>query len=1053
MSYRYVLQSLICIAAALCAATATAAGRWRYVEPQVPRAIEPADFALAADGSLWLLTDGGVRRHYANGITVGVLAAAPDGDGYTSVKPAPDNGAIVGTSTGCTLTRVDASVHRRWTRQLPDYCEYVPVAGEAAWAATYAGTLYRIDAGGAIERQIAIAQGPTLLVAMPDGGVVVVSGEAGAAPRSTLTRYSRGGAILWTTSRDGTFYASAAADARGELTLGGMAGTDVVVARYGADGTPLRQYASPREADRAEGDIAVRIETDGSTSVMTSSYGVLTIEHRVHRFDNTGAFLWRKDVCTRSSSTFMPPAAVQPLSGGGLFVACSGENGARLLRYDAAGLRVADEPLPTLWAKLERFDFTRLKALGDAPGTFAKTLYTVGVDEPALIAPQPLDLVDRLLADDGTSWLLSRSTLRADAPASLVLTRLDANGAVLWRETVAAIAPHARLAVGGGQACITQSRRPRSPWPTGFPEPPPPPAALVSIVCVAAADGAQRWSRTYPADTAEHHFGALGDGTLVHVRSAGTTHEIVRHDSAGNETARVEGTGYVLSAVIAANGDVALGVVDAPRRRILRYGASGAPQVIDVDTTYGFEVVGTTADAVQAIVATAEGREYRWYRGGAVAWARPLGDLFALPIVDGDAVYLAEQLPPTNGRDVLRIARLAAAGGAVVWRAAPLVLAPNVAGHRQIVLAAAHGQVAAATATPHRIQALRFDARDGALLGEHVDACDTGCGRAQAIAVDAPGTVRVALPLVPFGLGTAATSAVVALPDTAAQPALRIDQRGLAGGWWAPYANGEGFVVDWLPESRTWFMPWFTFARDGGDGSRAAQRWYTIAGVIGDGATQAELPILETIGGTFDAAGGATVRRVGTATLRFTDCNNGTLRYVFDAPANGGASGTIALTRLTSLLADCVRADGSVLPHWSGTIAGFETRMSGSWYEPATSGQGLQLLVDPGRLVFAPWFTFDPAGVADDPGRQRWYTVQGWLDLDTDGRAELPIVETTGGTFDGAPAERMAVVGKATLTRLACDRATLDYAFDTAAGDLAGRTGSIDLVKAGGCLP
>src|SRR6188472_3951166 len=56
--------------------------------------------------------------------------------------------------------------------------------------------------------------------------------------------------------------------------------------------------------------------------------------------------------------------------------------------------------------------------------------------------------------------------------------------------------------------------------------------------------------------------------------------------------------------------------------------------------------------------------------------------------------------------------------------------------------------------------------------------------------------------------------------------------------------------------------------------------------------------------------------------------------------------------------------------------------LTGSWFEPATSGQGIEVeffpnLVAPGTaLVQGAWFTFDvaPAGGAD---RERWYTFSG----------------------------------------------------------------------------
>jgi hypothetical protein len=1062
MHFRNLLQNLLGVAAAFAAATATAGASWRYLEPQAPRAAEPADYRLGTDGSLWLFGNDGVRRVDAGGATTGFLAALPQTGGYPAGQLTSDGGAVVASPNNCSLTRVDSAVRVRWKRLLPEYCVFVPAADDAVWVADNGGTLIKLGADGGIARQVSIAPGLPLLAAMPDGGVAV-SMNLGTPLSSTLTRYSRDGEPLWSLSRN-VYFADIAASADGTLTVGGAgADTDgIAVYRFRADGTPVAEYIAPRDPARNEGNIVVRLARDGSASVTTAYYTTAAIVHAVYRFGTDGQLAWRKEACVQPSNTYMPTEAVLPLDGGEAAVACSGTDEARFLRFDAHGTAVADTLLPTLSAELGlRADGT-LQALGYAPGTYAMRLYAIDrdgktVDAPMPSAPEPLDLAGRVFADDGASYLLSRAALLAE-PRRLTLAKIDANGAIVWRRTFAAIAPLAQLSVAGGQACVAQSRLRTSPWPSGFTGPPPPPPAPVSIACVASGDGADRWVRTYPTDGAQHWFGAQDDGTFAHLSSQGSTHTIVRHDAAGNEVARVERNGYANSGAIDAAGDIAAGVYDAvtPRRFVVRYDAQGAAHSADIETTAGLEVVGVVAGRVQALVGTSSGREYRWFgTDGALQWSRPMVGLVALPVPDrgGESVYLAERLTlSTPQRLAVRLMRLRATDGSVVWSRSPVFLAPTEFSRERIALDASREQVVLAYATSNRVQAQRFDARDGAPIGEQTDACAVYCGLIDAVGIDPQGLVRAALPITP-GDATAATTAIVALRDTFAQPPVRIDQVGLGGAWWAPYASGEGFVADWLPGARTWFMPWFTYSRYGAGGGLAEQRWYVVAGTVGDGATQAQLPILETTGGTFDAAGGATVRRVGTATLRFTDCDNGTLSYVFDAPHNDGATGAITLSRLSPATRDCTLADGTIEPRAAATAGGFDARMSGSWYEEATSGQGLQFTVQPGGVFFAPWFTFDPAGASDDPGRQRWYTLQGSLANATQGRVVVPIAEATGGAFDSMPASRTVVVGAATLTMQDCDRATLEYAFDTAAGDLAGRTGTIDLVKAGGCTP
>ncbi len=118
--------------------------------------------------------------------------------------------------------------------------------------------------------------------------------------------------------------------------------------------------------------------------------------------------------------------------------------------------------------------------------------------------------------------------------------------------------------------------------------------------------------------------------------------------------------------------------------------------------------------------------------------------------------------------------------------------------------------------------------------------------------------------------------------------------------------------------------------------------------------------------------------------------------------------------------------------------------LTGNWYEPATSGQGLSLEVfqdaggsGTGTLVGG-WFTFDTvAGGAD---RQRWYILSGPVAA---GRrtADLIIHTNYGGNFDAGPVTSAVAVGTAKLTLHRCTAATLEYAFND------GRAGTIDLQR------
>ena len=121
--------------------------------------------------------------------------------------------------------------------------------------------------------------------------------------------------------------------------------------------------------------------------------------------------------------------------------------------------------------------------------------------------------------------------------------------------------------------------------------------------------------------------------------------------------------------------------------------------------------------------------------------------------------------------------------------------------------------------------------------------------------------------------------------------------------------------------------------------------------------------------------------------------------------------------------------------------------LTGSWYDSATSGQGLLVQVLPDitsqghGVLFAGWFTYDVAP-AGDAEKQRWYTLQGNIS-NTDTAAALGIFANTGGNF-GAPPQTSAIqVGSATLQVSDCQHASLSYNFT----DGSGRAGTIALTR------
>ncbi|HLX30166.1 MAG TPA: hypothetical protein VKV24_16930 [Casimicrobiaceae bacterium] len=120
--------------------------------------------------------------------------------------------------------------------------------------------------------------------------------------------------------------------------------------------------------------------------------------------------------------------------------------------------------------------------------------------------------------------------------------------------------------------------------------------------------------------------------------------------------------------------------------------------------------------------------------------------------------------------------------------------------------------------------------------------------------------------------------------------------------------------------------------------------------------------------------------------------------------------------------------------------------LTGSWYEPATSGQGLELEIYPNLasagvgLAQLAWFTFDTtAGAAD---RQRWYTLSGQVATGNPS-ASLTIYENIGGNFNAPPVTNAVAVGTATLSFDSCTSGTLTYRFT----DGSGRSGTVPLSR------
>lgn len=283
---------------------------------------------------------------------------------------------------------------------------------------------------------------------------------------------------------------------------------------------------------------------------------------------------------------------------------------------------------------------------------------------------------------------------------------------------------------------------------------------------------------------------------------------------------------------------------------------------------------------------------------------------------------------------------------------------------------------------------------------------------------------------------------ITCLTITAASAAVNLNQHGLTGPWYNPATSGQGFVVEVFPDLSSpgvasVQVSWFTF--DTVAGGASSQRWYTLSGPVRSGQVDAALTIYQNVGGTFNAPPVTNARSVGTATLTFDTCNSGRLTYSFSDGT--GRTGIIPLTRLTQNVTCSATSASPTDPDFA---------LSGNWYDPATSGQGLSIEVNGNSAsVYAAWYTYVPSGAIGGEAGQRWYTLQsGTFDPGTHA-IPVTLYETTGGVFDTptVPAAKTMSVGTGVLAFQSCSAATLNYSFTGGSGS--GLSGGIAAERIG----
>jgi hypothetical protein len=334
------------------------------------------------------------------------------------------------------------------------------------------------------------------------------------------------------------------------------------------------------------------------------------------------------------------------------------------------------------------------------------------------------------------------------------------------------------------------------------------------------------------------------------------------------------------------------------------------------------------------------------------------------------------------------------------------------------------------------------DCHVGALTPSNaVKAGATVAGLLNAIDAIADMSQRYSLTLAsrPTDLVDVAAYIAQATGSTTPTGTINVNQRGLTGSWYQPSTSGQGMEVEIFPNlaaggSGVVQVSWFTFDSVAGGSER--QRWYTLGGPVSTGQP-ASLTIYQNVGGNFNAAPITTAQAIGSATLSFDSCTSGQLAYQFSD--GSGRSGSIPLTRITQNVT-CSAAGTSSSNRDFG--------LSGNWYDPATSGQGITVEVNPNSdALFLAWYTYSPSGASAGASGQRWYTAQG--SFAAGARAiPLQIYQTTGGVFNAvSPAPATVPVGTGVLSYQTCNAATLGYTFT--GGASAGLSGTIALTRVG----
>ncbi|KAA9130853.1 hypothetical protein F3N42_10845 [Marinihelvus fidelis] len=215
----------------------------------------------------------------------------------------------------------------------------------------------------------------------------------------------------------------------------------------------------------------------------------------------------------------------------------------------------------------------------------------------------------------------------------------------------------------------------------------------------------------------------------------------------------------------------------------------------------------------------------------------------------------------------------------------------------------------------------------------------------------------------------------------------------MTGTWYDPATSGQGFVMHrW--NDRSSVISFYGFEDDG------QPLW--LIGVAGDDVApyrRGKVTLEVAQGGRFGAFDPGSVEQEswGTLDIEFHDCSTATATLE-------GKSGTQTLQLVKLLGLEGLACQGRIAP--SAAIAG----VTGTWFDPATSGQGIVLhAVNENEMVVSFY------GFSND-GRQRWLIGHIRTALDFSAPIDVAMSYSTGGQFGGFDPAGISTIPWGTLS-------------------------------------